>query len=444
MSEQEAPAAAPAVNTGPMTDTETRAARRAARRHGFIGFVFDYQERVRYDLIEVLCRTRYGTLYSANSAGLAVPQWRLKRYAISQWSASPRTTERTAAESVCAESDFALETVNNEFAIGATIRRRLDDNFCLTSVLCASHRFFEPDRSFGTLVFPYVQTVTLESWLRYVQHRSMISWRSALVRGGFRSLEDLLQRIGELEEIRRKTAEERDFLRRYSELYDTLLERLSRIQMKSLSIGYQLLNTFEELHEVAIYHRNVTPANILIEQNGETLRVRVANFGFGCAESIDGDGVFDQQFPFLSCPTTYTPALMYRDPWIYNRRYPDDDLETRREYTSAFEIYSLGKILQHLFDPESLADNGDDEWIVVQETEFMPYGVIDLIADMTGEEQYVPPNRYYPYELSDDERAERAERFAERPEIEVVVDRFERIRRDWNNADPATARSSTS
>jgi serine/threonine protein kinase len=415
------------ISSSLMTDEELAAAKTAARRYDFIGFVFDHQTRTRFDLIKLLGYGAYGRVFSATASGAPPPQ-----VAIKVFSADPEDEpQRTGS---------GMSDVETEFAISTLIKDRLGQMFCDTRVVCAFRRFYAPKVHDGVLIFPYIYGINLERWLLAVQYRAMDDYRTQRLASGFTSLAEIRQDITEAQQnvSISRTNEKQRWTIRLNKLIRVLNEQVanfSDIQARSMALAHQMLEAFTMLHDVHIYHRDIKPANMMVEfLPGSVLRLRIIDFGISCAQPYgDNDVQYNLNQQFFECPLEYRPTYNFRDPLSIYPSPDDGNQDEIRHLTTAFEVYSIGKVLQVLFDPMGISALG--KWPVVRATGFMPADLHDLIVEMTNENNYVADTRNFDINLAgrtlaaDNPVALAALEI--RPSAEEALVRFESIRDTW-------------
>lgn len=95
----------------------------------------------------------------------------------------------------------------------------------------------------------------------------------------------------------------------------------------------EVISAFEYLEQNHILHRDIRPANILIDKNGN---VKIIDFGFG--KQLNGANQ-DENSVFLNWPATEMP----------------NEVQLNQEYDERTEIYFVGTLFKHL-----LGENMDD------------------------------------------------------------------------------------
>lgn len=95
----------------------------------------------------------------------------------------------------------------------------------------------------------------------------------------------------------------------------------------------EVISAFEYLEQNHILHRDIRPANILIDKNGN---VKIIDFGFG--KQLNGANR-DENSVFLNWPATEMP----------------NEVQLNQEYDERTEIYFVGTLFKHL-----LGENIDD------------------------------------------------------------------------------------
>ncbi len=88
-----------------------------------------------------------------------------------------------------------------------------------------------------------------------------------------------------------------------SSLRDCFARNVSFSVEQSIDILSQLLDALQYAHERGVWHRDITPANVLISHNG---RIKLADFGIARAEPSKFDGAEDVMgTPGYIAPETY-------------------------------------------------------------------------------------------------------------------------------------------
>lgn len=418
----------PEVGVHEMGVSEVLAARRVQRKYNFIGFIFDADSGTRYDLIKLLGRGTFGRVYAATKSGAPAPEVAIKLFN------PPRSR---------GESPFNDE-VETEYGISVLMRRRLGEEFCAERVVCATRRFYVSVTQEPVIIFPHVHGLNLKQWLIAVQYRAMGDYTRALAERGFSTFSEVVIAIrNEQNQATTISAYDEAYPERRVELirrlddwknYFVSLDRLfTRIQSGAMQFASQMLSTFDALTDANIYHSDIKPENMMVEfLAAEKRRLRLIDFGIGCAERLGTvDPLYDNNIGIFGCPLRYNQTILFQDPLAMSV-FPGRDHATVRKYTTAYQVYAIGKVLQCLFDPEAM--HRQAVWPVVQATPFMPVGLLKLIVDMTGEQNYRPAGHWSsgdPFRLSVEEVEHRRALFETRPTIKQACARFEQLYNVW-------------
>lgn len=350
-----------------MSVREKQAAREAYAARPLEGFVYDPQTQQRYDLVYLLDQDSDSETYAATLDDNERPTLSIKIYyapeARRRREGTPDLDRDSEAERTKAPDPmYSNPAVETEFGISAVLRQRLGEQFCETLVVCAIHRFYAPppDTNATVVFYPLERAITLSRWLTGIQYRFMADY-----------------------ELLRADPEQRERAVRFLQL----------IRWRGMLVAIELFSIFSFLHQAGVYHGDVQPDNIRVLLGaGDATRVRLANFQHSCATSIeteDSESVFERNKDILGCTSRYrSPSIIFRDP-LSETPMPETSAATSavQAISASFEVYSLGKILQCLFDPRALRD----DQIVVRPTRFMPPGLDALIRSMTGENGYRAP-----------------------------------------------------
>ncbi len=345
-----------------------------------LGSAYDRRDRTRYDFIRLLGTGGFGATYSARKRGDRSGRvWAVKVF-----------EDRIVIDAQGREKllRFSTRDVKQEYLVSEVIRERMAA-LCQRGVVCAITYFFNKDRTRGYIVFPYVEAGTLLAWLRTTLYPEMQSYRDAL---GTANGEEMA------------------------------ILTLDRIQSTALWMATRLINILDDLHSQYIYHRDLKPSNILVDGATPIL----IDFGLSC---VIPDGRLDSlsNDPIIGCPDENSVGTQrYKDP-LSAFKYPDSQPSTIARYTSRFDIYAMGKVLQQLFDDDRANLTRSP---VVRNTEFMPRGLYQLLGDMTGERDgAVATPIAENVSFVEERRLFRA--FNRRPTMAQVAERFEEIYRQW-------------
>lgn len=398
----------------------------------FLGRAYDERHKKLYQFIRLLGRGGFGATYSATRRGDPEDQsWVVKVF---QARRKKKGAAAVAAEPP-EERPFDPTYVEQEYLVSEVIRERLPGTFCKDYVVCAHRRFYNAAKTRGYIIFPYVEAVTLEVWLRSVLYAAMRDYRdelrTAAAYDGYLSGPTLLQERQRLvTELKYAPEDEaivfEGLLKRFDERYGAVLESLAQIQGTAMAMAYKLINAVADLHSKNIFHRDLKPINILVQG----AQPRIIDFGLACVIADKRPNTVSDDV-IIGCPdysSAGTPN--YTDPLsVY--RYPDASPRTIATYTARFDTYSLGKVIQRLFDDRL----EKSRFPIVRETQFMPPGLAALLVDMTGENQYQPPpDAPDDYRLPRRETIQRFASFDRRPTMNQVAQRFARVFALWDKA----------
>lgn len=128
------------------------------------------------------------------------------------------------------------------------------------------------------------------------------------------------------------------------------------------NIFLQVINAFRYLEDKKILHRDIRPANILINKSGEA---KVIDFGFG---KIINDDVNDPNSVYLNWPVSKKP----------------EEVMLKREYSHHTEIYFVGKLFEHLLKDKSIGPEY-----------FNYYNIIDRMTEYSPKDRYTSFNDVY-------------------------------------------------
>ena len=411
-----------------MTDAEVYEAQVAREQHGFIGFVFDHKRRERYDLIRLLGYGSYGRVFSAGVNSEA------PRYAIKVF--LPLNDDGKTDPWRTKYDEPNTDDVELEYGMGRLMAARLGSQFCSTRVVCPLYRFYAPRVHDGVIIFPFVAGINLERWLTTLHYPKMQANRAALQTRRFENLVELRDTIASIQRADRNSMQTSpNMFRRlgqYMTLLDTETARFASIQRQAFDLSIQALRTVEMLHSVNIYHRDIKPANMLVEVLADnTLRLRLIDFGLGCAQAYDndpdGDRLYELNKEIFNCPLKYITTVTVRDP-LAARDFPNDEPETISRYTRAYEVYALAKLIQRLFDHQTT----DRSIARPRASPFMPPDVYELISVMTGEtgeELYeVDPDNF---QVPEEGLLDRLYFFQTRPSVAECRQRMEQAFTRW-------------
>lgn len=421
-----------------MTFTEKLEARAAAGRNGYVGFAFNYETRVRYDLIARLGGGSAGNSFTATSIEAREPEWVVKDF----WSSLRRPLgAETIAEAESNKGAFDPKIVEQEYVINVLLRERLPPAFCNSRLVCAVERFYDPELTRGTIVFPYVEALALDKWLRAVFYPGTDELGEALRARGFASMTELLdERSRLLRDVQRAQKNTRAWREANALLKEAIqeagpIERLFDVlQGRAMDLAKMLVETVAALHNADVYHSDIKPQNMLLERRDDLdlpPQLRLIDFGISCTLS---PSPLSASADLVTCTQQYNTTITYRDP-LATRKIPADDAATISTYTGAFDTFSVGKVLQILFDaPAGRAALTTGDTPVVRQTELMPFGMFNLIVAMTGENGVAYGTGVFPTAITDEEAAKRDRQLRVRPTMARVQRRFGQIYSVWSKA----------
>ncbi|MEA5470828.1 AAA family ATPase [Spirulina sp. 06S082] len=122
---------------------------------------------------------------------------------------------------------------------------------------------------------------------------------------------------------------------------DLLLQSRGFTLLEFLQIAIQIAETLEEIHRNSIIHKDINPANILV--NSETGQVKIIDFGIST--------LFAQENPFIKNPNVLEGTLAYMAPEQTGR------MNRSLDYRADF--YSLGATFYKILTRQLLFDTRD-------------------------------------------------------------------------------------
>jgi len=424
----------------------------------FIGAIRDEETNVVYSLIAVLGRGAYGAVYSATDAGRLPATLAIKKFVNYRLPLRGGGGDDDSSGSSLEDLEYDKTFVEHEYRVSEAIRRRCGEAFCRERVACALRRFFSRDGSLGYIVFPFAGS-TLRDYLFAVQYAQMQQIERRKDRAGYdpqTTILDLLTtREKTVERVRADQTNERlrDRLYDLTDLLEDLLDFRDSIQLRGLTLAYQLANTFAILHRNRIFHRDIKPANLAVKIVGAgivEIETRVLDFGLACVEDLAPPAVdpgMGDDRERLRCPETFTGTVTYRDPYSYVL-IADGGAGSRIDANGRFDVYSVGKVFQAIFDPRAYDHRSRSRFPIVRPARYMVAGLPELIERMTGERGYrLPvfdaklvhdgvlgpgtPELAFVKQITRD--AERDSAYNRRPSMAAVVRELDRIITTWND-----------
>lgn len=441
-----------------MTDTYNTVARKfgvsvddafeadeAARALGFLGYAFDRvpaeppavgSRLVRYDFIRSLGSGVYGDTFSASADGTRVPRFVIKRIKSRDRAATRRLQVAQAMGLVVSSPDDETidsmrKLVEREMRIAQVIRKRLTDEFCRLYAICGARSFYTTDFSHGYIIFPFFEAKNLLQFLNERVYNKMREFRTIRESAGYdeRAIDDLLADYNAMKRRRRTQLLEEE-MNQLRKVLNRIRRRLLSVQTDVFHLCNQLILAVAALHSKLIYHRDLKLDNILVDDTGS---MRLIDFGLACAVKIpNGNANYDEEYgQYVACPEVFAAAVWYRDPLA--ERMEADETSEVLEQNAKFETYAVGKILQRMFDPDSVDARGREAtYPRVRRTEFMTEEMYRLIVTMTGERNYTFSGHNDDTQpLTDDELETRLAAFERRPSMGEVAVQLAAIVRRW-------------
>ncbi len=114
---------------------------------------------------------------------------------------------------------------------------------------------------------------------------------------------------------------------------------------RTLAILEQIASALDYAHQRGVVHRDVKPANILLEREGDHLRVKLTDFGL--ARSLEASPQLTQTLSIMGTPAYMAPEQL--------------DARKRGDITGATDVYALGVVTYEMlcghppFEGETLA-----------------------------------------------------------------------------------------
>jgi len=408
--------------------SEVREIRQEAEDAGFLDFVVNPRTKTAYFFVDELGRGAFGRVYTALRRDQNVLRNVFKVFAIdgdtlpdSTTTSGRKRTRRYTARELNTQSAMA------EYRISRLIVRRLGEVFCETRVICAKEMFALSSLSRGFVRFPFASANSLLRYLFSVHHPKMRNVQQQINNAGYpgRKLVELLRLYPTL-----KNNFPPDEVAALYALLERSVEQYNSLVLNSMLMALQLTTTLGQLHSTDIFHRDIKPDNILVLDRTLTVntdddfdsldvRVKLIDFGLGCALPTENDGQFaNRRDDLIECSEEYFTTPLYRDPLA---RYQDtlyansslSDRDRIRERDGKFDVYAMGKTIMTIFDPQSLTPSGEPRYPIVRQTRFLPSDILTLLIGMTGEINY-STNRSAP-DLSFGEQKLRIEGYMQRP-----------------------------
>lgn len=381
-----------------------------------------------YFYLQRLGAGSYGTVYSASADGSRTAQFVVKEFSLPDTQRSlPLQTPDSGDESEPVQEDehddyeFRDGYVETEYRITAFIEEQLGARFCRESAICAIERFYSRDRKQGFIVFPFAGTMTLMRYLPQKIGSQMLRVRQMIADANL---------VGQSLDTIRELA--RGAPGRESQDAARIVREVARIQDECIYLAQYLVQTLTQLHSIGVAHSDLKPENVLVE-NGKP---KLIDFGISCAVPASDDApVNDPRYMYIWCGERFTTTNFMEDPLAARVRAKRNTV--KREMFTKFDTYSMGKLIQMIFDNGTYTPSGRlARFPIVRQTLFMPRGVYDLIVTMTGESNYSPPilsDGSYNLSLTPTEFATRLARYERRPTMQRVQEQFDAIFYAWNN-----------
>lgn len=384
-----------------------------------------------YFFLQRLGAGTYGSVYSASLDGSRVAQFVVKQFSFADIrrglplqtpdddSSVAELVQQDAAQGHD-EYEFRDGYVETEFRISAFIAERLGERFCRSSVICALERFYSRDRKQGFIVFPFAGSMTLARYLPQKIGSAMLRVHKMIADANLFG-----QTIDTIRELARGIDSEAQDAAR-------IVREVARVQDACLYLAQYLVQTLAELHSIGVIHNDLKPENILVE-NGTP---KLIDFGISCAAPATDDvTTTDERYSYIWCGEMYETTNFVQDPLAGRLRAKRNVV--KREMFTKFDTYSMGKLIQIIFDGGVYTGNGRlTRFPIVRPTIFMPLGLYELIVTMTGEFNYNPPRSddgSYDLSLDPVQFAERLSRYQRRPSMERVRSHFDTIVYNWSN-----------
>lgn len=449
-----------------LTPEKIEAARRAMRRFGYQGFAFDRERGTMFYIVSALGAGSTATTFSATSALGNPPAWALKDF----WSASERPvgTEELVVPESSHDEPFDAQLVwqiESEARLCRIIRERLPAEFCDTRIVCAVSYFYNAERTRGTIVFPLVDSISLDSWL--VSEHCQPARSFKVMHAGVDFFELLVRRANILRNLadqqalvdsggavespsrapfiddddppyeyndvaeRRLLQGIRDLLAEFDGNYVDAMRDYVLFQTRMMLLSGALLYTVEQLHAKRIFHGDIKPDNILVERISAreiVPHLRLIDFGGGCTTAIESDA----DLPAL-CLSGMTTTVTFRDPLSVRRIPSGTSVEMVERIKAGFDDYSLAKVIGLLFDPDRCIENVESYQMArFSRTAYMPPGLYALLRDMVGNDNDTQYQGGGPEVIDDADYMQRALTFDARPTTSEALARFNQIFHKWH------------
>jgi serine/threonine protein kinase len=382
----------------------------------------------------------FGTVYAASSRR---EQLSASEYVVKEIETEPtERLVRSAGDEPATPYqayEFTDMYVEREYLVSEVLDRRLGRSFCLRNAVCALERYYRLDQQRGFIVFPYATPRTLGTYLaKFVHSRMQELDRELADKFGERAVtaDDLNQLVIQMLPFSKSRATE---LRRF-------LKRLRDLQLITLTLALQVCSSVALMHAAHTFHVDIKPENILVvggesDETRDELRALLIDFGLTCVAELASDRqLSDTERTLLSCDDLYQTTEFFQDPLAVTTRVSDVRNLNQRffwqlEMYGKYDTYAVGKTLQTIFDPALLTKFGTAAaYPRVRQTRYMPAGVFELIVEMTGEQNFLPPLTGT-VRLSDAELEQRQQAFQNRPTMPEVVVQLTNVQSVWLSAD---------
>src|SRR6185503_922034 len=144
-------------------------------------------------------------------------------------------------------------------------------------------------------------------------------------------------------------------------LADVLAEMMRLPRKQVLSIGMQLARALDVAHRKGIVHRDIKPGNILIADDGDT--VKLTDFGIAWLDHTDN--------------LQNTQGLVLGTP-----RYMSPEQAAGREPDARSDLFSLGVILYELLSGKKAFDSSNVATLMLQISLTNPTPLRTLVPDV--------------------------------------------------------------
>ena len=365
------------------------------------------------------------------------------------------------------QEEFSAEYANREFEVSQTIERRLGNSVCGRYVVCAERLINVPQLRKKYIIYSYIENSN--NLMRVLTLRT------------YNIMRELSERVRQSRvNTSRSVTRVDDLYQQYERGFDQLPPRIAAFYRRQLiefgqpylyvsAIGIQVAMDLAigllRLHQRNIFHRDIKPRNVLtvlqsIRDRSFDVRAPKAgalliDFGVACADPSPFDQLSDERRErIVRCNSGFVGTSLYTDPLfdyidVLSQRSHENSADfeeidasgsesvesvllTERE--AKFDVYALGKVYQRLFDPSSVDINGQQRFPVVQDTDYMPRGMLPLIQDMTGENNY-RPSRANGGRLTQNEIDARLANYRTRPTAGEVARRLQVIANNFLESD---------